>query len=177
MVKIASLQKWKSGVRISMLAGNMAYQDYSKKSKAVAEIGMLLSSKQDDAVGAVKRLMEANSGLKEKIYLSRRKDDERKAGSIPEGSKLAYFFEEDMEPDDLRLLSLAAAKKADVAAAFSKAGDGYKYALASLSVDARKMAAEMNAALKGRGGGKSELVQGSVAADRESVLKFLEKFK
>ncbi|MDR2749399.1 MAG: alanyl-tRNA editing protein [Clostridiales bacterium] len=175
IVKIVGLQKWKSGVRISMLAGNMAYLDYAKKCKAVAEIGTLLSSKQDDAVGAVKRLMEQISGLKEQIYQINRREDERKAASIPQGQKLAFFFEDNMAPDDLRLLSLALAKRAVVAAAFSKAGEGHKYALASLSVDARKIAAEMNAALNGRGGGKSELVQGSVAADRESIEKFLEK--
>jgi alanyl-tRNA synthetase len=173
LVKILGIQSYKGGTRISILAGQKALLDYARKNRAVAEIGGMLSAKQEEAVEAVKRLIDSNAKLKEKIFAQKRKEDEAKASAIPQGTKLATLFEEDAAPDDLRLLSIAVSKRADIAAVFAKDGDGYKYAISSLKTDVRKLVAEMNAALKGRGGGKSELAQGSVQADRAMIQNFL----
>jgi alanyl-tRNA synthetase len=57
------------------------------------------------------------------------------------------------------------------------AGDdeaGYRYVLASRSCDMRPIAKEINAALQGRGGGKPEMVQGSVACERTKIELFLQ---
>jgi alanyl-tRNA synthetase len=55
------------------------------------------------------------------------------------------------------------------------AGDdegGYKYIIASASVDLRDRAKEINAAISGRGGGSSEMIQGSCTAKRAEIEEY-----
>lgn len=85
-------------------------------------------------------------------------------------------FEEDLTPDDLRLFASRLAARANcTAAVFSgREGDRYRYALASTREDMRPFSKSMNAALKGAGGGSSELVQGSVTASRRTIETFIQ---
>ena len=64
-------------------------------------------------------------------------------------------------------------EKAKAAAIFS--GDdsqGYKYAFGSLSADIRPYGRQLNEALRGRGGGAADCVQGSVSASGEQIRDF-----
>ena len=85
------------------------------------------------------------------------------------------LFEEDLSPDDLRLFASRLASRADcTAAVFSgREGERYRYALASTREDMRSFSKSMNGALKGAGGGSSELVQGSVSVSRQSIETFI----
>ena len=46
---------------------------------------------------------------------------------------------------------------------------GYRYVIGSRSQDVRNLAKEMNGTLNGRGGGKPEMVQGSVACKKAEI--------
>ncbi|MBO5754854.1 MAG: hypothetical protein J6R89_02220, partial [Clostridia bacterium] len=50
---------------------------------------------------------------------------------------------------------------------------GYAYAIASQVKSVKALAAPLNLALNGRGGGNDGLIQGSVRALREEILKLL----
>ena len=50
---------------------------------------------------------------------------------------------------------------------------GYKYIIASESVDLKALSVELNKALGGRGGGSSKMIQGSVAAKRTDIEAFI----
>ena len=65
------------------------------------------------------------------------------------------------------------AEKVGVAAVFSGNDEnGYKYAVASRTEDVRLIGKELNAVCSGRGGGKPDMVQGSVSAKRSEIEKF-----
>jgi len=49
---------------------------------------------------------------------------------------------------------------------------GYKYVAASASVNLRDLAREINAALSGRGGGRPEMIQGSLGAPLEKIREY-----
>ena len=71
-----------------------------------------------------------------------------------------------LDPDKAHL-TLAAA------AVFSGSdGSGYKYAVVSRTEDVRPLGKELNSALGGRGGGKPEMIQGSVSAARAEIEAF-----
>ena len=68
------------------------------------------------------------------------------------------------------------AERVGIAAVFS--GDdenGYKYAITSRNSDVRDIGKALNAALSGRGGGKPDMVQGSVAATKKQIENFWSK--
>ena len=87
---------------------------------------------------------------------------------------LAIVFEKDLTPDEVRKMCDLLADKVTVAAVLSGSDEaGYKYTLASRTMDLRQLAKDFNTALSGRGGGKPEMVQGNVQETREKIEEFL----
>ncbi len=173
IIKAVSMMNYKQGVRITLQIGRKALEDYCEKNKSVLEISNLLKAKTEEVAEAVERTLEklkdaafAYSALKKELFALRAKD--------AEGEKF-LAFDEAGSADDARIFSDMLAEKVGIAAVFS--GDdenGYKYAVTSRNTDVREIGKSLNAALSGRGGGKPDMVQGSVAATKEQIEKFWE---
>ncbi len=173
VIRIFESIRRKNGVRIRMLAGERAYEDYRKRAGSAAEISALLSVPQDDVAAAVERLMAERDGLAYKLGGLKRKMIQNEVDIIKETAGNLLFFEEELDVKELQLLANAAAEKCGIAAAFSGDGEaGYKYVLASKRTDLRPVAKDMNAALQGRGGGRPELVTGTVRAKRAEIEEY-----
>ena len=57
--------------------------------------------------------------------------------------------------------------------AFAGEGENWRYVLASGDTDLRALGKDFNAALHGRGGGSSAMIQGSVQAARQAIEDYL----
>ena len=171
IIKAISMMNYKSGVRITLQIGRKALDDYREKNKSVSEISNLLCAKTDEVVPAVERLQTqlheakfAYSSLKKELFSLRAE----KAG----GEKYCAF-DDSGSADDARIFCDMLAEKVGVAAVFSGSDEnGYKYAVASRTKDVRPIGKELNAVCSGRGGGKPDMVQGSVSAKRSEIEKF-----
>lgn len=171
IIKVISMANYKSGVRITLQIGRKALADYCEKNKSVHEISALLKAKTEEITPAVKRVMaqlqEARykySALKKEIFAFRAAD--------VSGEKY-IAFDDGGEAEDARIFSDMLAEKCGIAAVFSGNDEaGYKYAITSRTEDVRAIGKELNSACNGRGGGKSDMVQGSVAAKREEIENF-----
>ena len=64
IIKILSAVSHRGGVRITLLAGKTAFEDYIKKHNATMSISSLLCSKHHETAQAVERLVETNSSIK-----------------------------------------------------------------------------------------------------------------
>lgn len=67
LIKILGVQKYKGGVRVTMLCGERAYRDYCVKHANTVAIARLLSVKPEEAGDAVVHLKEKNIELKKEI--------------------------------------------------------------------------------------------------------------
>ena len=67
LIKILSAQKYKGGVRVTMLSGEKAYADYCLKHINTHGIARLLSVKPEEAGDAVVRLKQKNIEMKKEI--------------------------------------------------------------------------------------------------------------
>lgn len=174
IVKIFESSHRKNGVRLRMLAGKAAFEDYCRKSNSVAQISALLSAKQDAVADAVKRTMDEKDKLNFQLGGFKRSAISAFAESIDATDGNLVFFYEDYDTEDLRFLcNLASPKCSGVCAAFSGSDEnGYKYVMASSSIDLRSKSREINTALSGRGGGTPEMIQGSVSAHRDEINKY-----
>lgn len=171
LIKAVSMMNYKSGVRITLQIGRKALEDYREKNNSVAEISNLLCAKPEEVAQAVSKLLDRMNenkaviaGLKKELFALRCESMSGRTGIL---------FDDEGSADSARVLCDMLAEKTEIAAAFS--GDdenGYKYALASRSEDVRALGKELNAACSGRGGGKPEMVQGSVSASRSEIEKF-----
>jgi alanyl-tRNA synthetase len=82
-------------------------------------------------------------------------------------------FDDGASADDARIFADMLAEKVGIAAVFSGNDEiGYKYAVVSRTQDVREIGKAINTACNGRGGGKPDMVQGSVTAGREAIENF-----
>ena len=174
LIKLVGMQNYKGGVRISMLCGFRALEDYYQKEKNNREIAVMLSAKEYETAVEVERLQEELAMKKAKIAELERKFLEQKVETLDISSEIVCLFEETDPVKTRELVNLLLKKGAKMAAVFSgNEREGYRYVLGSRSLDVRENGKLLNEAFHGRGGGKPEMVQGTVQGKREEIEAFL----
>ena len=176
LVKFLSVQKFREGVRIELLCGKRALDYLSRTWEQAKTIGQRLSVKPVDAAAAVERLEHELSAAKlrcaqlEESVFAAIAQEQAGRGDV-------LLFQPPMKPDSVRKLADAAAKTCGgLAAVF--AGEGIHYAYALGRADGQDISAQvkaMNAALHGRGGGRSGFAQGSAEAERSAIEAFFKE--
>ena len=174
LIKLVGMQNYKGGVRISMLCGFRALEDYYQKEKNNREIAVMLSAKEYETAVEVERLQEELAMKKAKIAELEQKFLEQKVETLDISGEIVCLFEETDPVMTREMVNLLLKKGAKMAAVFSgNEREGYRYVLGSRSLDVRKNGKLLNEAFHGRGGGKPEMVQGTVQGKREEIEAFL----
>lgn len=175
LIRLTNVQAHRGGVRIHMLAGGRALADCSKKEQNVKAISVLLSAREDETAKAVERLKQENFDLTGRILRLQKALIQQKALAVPEGTENIVFFEEDLNADTAReLVNLLTGRCTGTACVFiGNDTDGYRYILGSARGDVRPLCRKLNEAFQGKGGGKPEMVQGSLWGTQEAVRALL----
>lgn len=174
IIKIVRFERYKGGTRLLIKCGAEALEDYNARSCSVSKISALLCAKDDEIVVAVEKLLEDNKKLSYEIErLNREKTAHYIARILPcEGN--ACIFADDLTIDGLReIVNAGKEKVSGLIAAFAGEEQNYKYIMGSNSVNLQPIVKQFNTQLNGRGGGKPEMVQGSVAANKADIIEFL----
>ena len=174
IIKITGSQNYKGGTRGTMHAGKQAREDYAVKDSIVHGISNLLSAKPYETKEAVEKLMKERNEIKEQLVAAKKQIFELKRDSLKEDETCAVFFEENMEPFELRLFTEMLLEKVPSAAVFSgNDEEGYKYAVGSTKTDMSAFIKEANKALGGRGGGRGNIMQGAFTASRDETERYI----
>ena len=176
LIKLIGVQNYKGGVRVSMLCGFSAIDDYEAKSESVKSISVMLSAKEEEIVGEVAKLKEDIAIQKGKVAEMQRKILQYKVNELPEKESLIVLFETELVGDAPReLVNLLLAKGTEVGVVFAETGvNQYRYVIGSKSMDVRPFAKMLNEKFVGRGGGKPEMVQGSVNGEVDAIKEAVE---
>ena len=163
-----------------MLAGFRALEDYEVKSENVKRISVLLSAKEFEIADEVEKLKEELQVKKSQIQELKRTILKHKVEAMDENQEAIVMFEADLDGNGPReLANMLLAKGTKVAAVFAGTEGNYRYVIGSKSVDTRNIVKALNEKFQGRGGGKPEMVQGSVMGEencvREEVLKCIKR--
>ncbi|MDO5146907.1 MAG: alanine--tRNA ligase-related protein [Eubacteriales bacterium] len=176
MVKMLSLHRFRSGVRLEMAAGKRAMAILSGSFRANASVAAALSVRSEETAEAVKRLQEENYGLRGQLIQLKneratfRADQCKNMGNV-------LVLEAAMETADIR-------KEADsiletcggiCIVVSGEETSGYKYAIGQRDGDVRNFVKEMNHSLGGRGGGKPFFAQGSFGASKKEIETFFQR--
>ena len=173
LIKIKSAMHYKGGMRLFASAGIDALRDYRQKQESVAEVSQLLSVPECEVAPAVSALLSANGKLKGEKAELLRLYAAYAAETVSETDKNACLFLPTRESRVLRDAALAAVSRVGGAFVVCGGEDGaYSYVIASKSLDLRSLSKDCNEALSGRGGGNSELIQGSFAATKAEIEAF-----
>ena len=172
IVKLLSCQTFRSGVRIEMLCGRKALEYLSKMTDQNRQVAQSLSAKPEASYAAVSRLKEEVEQLKLRLHAMEDAEFARQAEEY-RGKGEVLLFREGLAADGVRRLTIALSETCGGRVAVFGGVDGdYKYAICLPGGDLRGFTKEMNAALRGRGGGKPEFVQGGVLASRTEIEAF-----
>lgn len=178
LIKFVGLQNYKGGVRVSMLCGARAIADYEEKSESIRQLSTMLSAPENEVVGEVSRLKAEISEQKYQIAGLQQKLLEYKVLQMEQGSDLAVMFENNLEGNMAReLVNLLMKRDVRVGAVFVGENDNYRYVIGSQSMDVRPIAKLLNDKFQGRGGGKPEMVQGSLCGNESEIREAMESCK
>lgn len=171
LIKLVHMINYKGGERITMLCGFRALADYNIKEENGKTISSLLSAKEYEIADAVAHLKDEAGSLKGKIASLNQKMLAYRAAEIPVEEDVVAVFDPELSGSGPReLMNLLLNKGAKVCAVFAgNEDDGFRYVIGSRERDVRPVCKRLNEAFGGRGGGKPEMVQGSLLGNEEAI--------
>lgn len=179
MIKITDFMRHRGGVRMRMVCGADALRDYQNKQTEVEKISAMLSARQNEISAACERRLCEIGELKQKISELSRNMARIKAEQIPETCGNICIIEPNGDMNEMRnLASVCKERCGGVAGVFAgNDADGYDYVITSKTEDLRKISATVNRELDGRGGGRSDIIQGHVCAAAEKIRRFMDELR
>ena len=172
LIKIFTCQKFHDGVRLEMLCGRKAYSYVNSILEQNKRISALLSAKPQQTAQAAERMLDELAQVKYRAgALELRLIAQAAEALAGKGDSLLFM---ELSADGLRQMADAGMHACGgVCAVFTGSDEaGWRYAIGHAGGDLRAFSKRMNDALRGRGGGKPEFVQGSVQASRAEIEAF-----
>ncbi len=174
LIKFLSAEPHRRGMRIQMVCGEYALEDYKTKYKTVSELSALLCAPKEEITPAVQALFEKIAALENDIRAIKSNICLPYIEKIAAADKNTAVFG-DFDAEQMRQIANAA-NNGIIAGVFS--GDdstGYRYTLKCTDEEIlRGFTSRLNSELCGRGGGRGEMTSGSVKATKEQILKLFE---
>ena len=173
MVEVVNFEKYKGGTRVSILCGERALRDIRHKLNENCKVSVITKAKQSETAAAVERLMKEKDrldfelvGANREILLSKTKDIDPENRIIIfdsklQGKLLVEFTEAIKE------------KSSEFTACFCGENGFYRYCIASKTADLPSVAKTLNSTFNGKGGGRGEMIQGSLEGTEEEITAFL----
>ena len=175
LIKILSCVKFHQGVRLEMVCGQRAYGYVAAVFDQNKQISQLFSAKILETAAAARKVSDGLAAEKLRSAALEKQVLRYIAESYVNCENVVHF-ENDLSGTALRELAEQISLRCTGLVAVFTGEDGrYSYCLASKSRDLRPLGKEMTAALNGRGGGKAEFQQGTLAATKEQIEAFFDK--
>ena len=176
LIKIVSCDRHRGGCRMTIVCGMRALRDYQQKQESVGKVSAALSAKPDKIAEAVAHLQEQQAKIREQLNHIQAMYLESKLEKIQPEEKVVCIFEESLDSIAMRNFVNGAMERCDgVCGAFIGNDEcGYHYILGSKTVDVREVSKKLNEKFAGKGGGKPQMVQGSLKGSAKDILDLLE---
>ncbi len=175
LIKLLDFMRYKGGVRIHLLCGLAALEDYRLRYTQIADGAAKLSVKQADFTPAFDRLLAERDGLRLALRESNRRLADLQAEAVKPTDKPVCLIGTDWDAETLRrIVNRLAQRCTGLCGAFSGADGAYQYVVGGVG-DLPTFGKRMNEVLNGRGGGNAAQIQGRVQASAEEIRSFWEE--
>ncbi|MBE5846427.1 MAG: hypothetical protein E7300_01980 [Lachnospiraceae bacterium] len=176
ILKVMSLQNYKKGVRITILCGYRALDAFRAKNAILSSLTGILTTGEEETVASVTRLKDEVRDLKGKCNLLKQELLQKRLSEVPGGQEDLLFFEDGIETSVLRhIVNEEVKKRSGFVAGFGgNDASGYAYIAGSVKKDCRDLLKHLQEALGAKGGGKAEMIQGSVPSTKEKITEVFE---
>lgn len=175
MIKLIDPMNYKGGTRVFLLAGDRALSDYGERYSQTHGISVMLSAKQEEILGAVRRLEEELENTR--AALSQKKKEIAgyivKEAAETAGDKV--IFTSGLDGGSIRrVVNSCVERDGALCALFSLSdGGGYDYMISGGSIDLRALAQDINRSLDARGGGNDLAIQGHINETEDAIRSYL----
>ena len=177
LVKLTSAHNFHEGTRLELYCGRRALTFLSMNYDANKAVAVLLSTKEDKTPAVVEKQIKDYLQLKTGAALIEEKYFQMWADSL-KGEDNVLIISDWMSADQGRKFAdMVSDICGGITAVFTPAGDSssYRYSLINKGADISAFVKEMNAALNGRGGGRSGFAQGTVTSEPGAIQKFFKE--
>lgn len=175
MFKIQTVQNYKGGMRISFLCGFRALEEYRRKSQIISELSGILTTNQENLSEHVSKLKTQVQSLKTQLSNAKQLVMDAKIEGISAEQKDVVLFERDLDTPVMRNVvnKLVEAHEGVCGVFVGSDENGYSFIIGSKTLDCKDIAAKLRENLEARGGGSSQMIQGSVSAAEEDIKRVL----
>ena len=176
LLKIQSCDRHRGGCRLTIVCGMRALMDYQQKQESVGKVSAALSAKPEKIAEAVEHLQEQQAKLREQLNHIQAMYLQEKLDKIHTEDQCVCIFEEALDSIAMRNFVNGAMDRCDgVCGAFIGSDkSGYHYILGSKELDVREISKQLNVKFSGKGGGKPQMVQGSLNGTKKEILETIE---
>lgn len=176
LIKVISSQNWKGGTRVRLACGKRAFEYLRKEHAELNRTARFLSAANDEVYDLAVRAKNENQRLKSELKKAEGQLLEAKAGSVPPEAENVVLFSEEADPKAARdVINKLVLKHPGYCAVFTKRDKGgWSFIVGSSNKDCRDVSALLRERFGARGGGKPEMVQGSVEAGRGEIEVLLQ---
>ena len=173
IIKILDFMKHRGGTRIWMVAGGRALKDYRARYDNIKRISAMLSTPQLETASTLEDYVRDSDETRVALKLARLRIAEFEADKVETTDVSAVFYLPDFTiPELIAFSNVAGLKVGKITVALSGREGDYKYVISSRTTDLRAKAKDINLALRGRGGGRPEMIQGSFSATIEEIKDY-----
>ena len=171
LIKIVDAIRYKGGMRLWVLCGRWALEDYKAKHDDVLTITRKHSVKPWQLVEVADKQSDELMSARAALSAVRRELSEVKiAAATPDERGNLLFFESEMDNNVQRgMADRGADACCGICGVFSETEGGYRYVCVSRSVALRALGKQMGEQLSGRGGGTDAIIQGTLGATRAQI--------
>ncbi len=179
MIKILSAEKNRAATRLTFLCGRRALQEMQRRQKQIVTASRLMNEPAQTISSGVQKRLDEICLLKGELYQKELQYIDARLSSLPaacDGAPDLYLFEANLSPKAQRefMNALCRQNRRYAGVFVGNDADGWKYLIGSRSDDARIPGALLCRKLNAKGGGKSDMVQGSLPASEKSIREVLE---
>lgn len=170
--------RWKGGTRLTVRCGRDAYREYTALRDDEKSLSALFSAPRGQVFAAAEKLQKEYSDLSRQYHEAVKENLLLQLEKLPYTQGNLCFVSSVSEADALRAAANEGVKKCNGLFVCLSGNDaeGYRYVIASQTVNLREKAKEINAALSGRGGGNDTMIQGSFFCTEEAIREYFKEF-
>ncbi len=178
IIKILSSVSHRGGVRVTLVCGQTAFDDYCRKHNSTMSISAQLCAKHEETAEAVAQLIDANTNMKYNFSVRQKNLLEIIARSITPGNMIFEFYD-NLTMDDIREICNFAKEKSEKLCIILSGNDesGYTYCISSDLPELASVVKQFNTACNGSGGGRGNMLQGKTKASKELIYNFFTELK
>ena len=170
IIKLLRAERYKSGIRIYMLAGKQALENYDIVYNQVASISSSLSLKLDEVEGGVTNLLKELEELKKEKNNLKKILFENEINNM-EAKENIILIKNDLDMKDMKNYCLKLKEKSSKIAGVVCNG---RFLIMSDTVDLNEKFKILKEKLDIKGGGNSLLIQGQINEDPNKLVELLE---